>query len=99
MERDIKISCPCCGAVLFVDRVTGEITETRKPLLEKSTGDRFMDAFEKTKLDKEKRDSFFDNLKENREKQRKLTEELFKASLEEARKNKDEKPPTIFDGD
>ncbi|MDH5510277.1 MAG: hypothetical protein OEZ32_07965 [Nitrospinota bacterium] len=99
MERDIKLSCPCCGAILFVDRINGQITETRKPLVEQSSGDRFQDAVVKTQKDKEKRDAFFDNLKENREKQKKLTEELFKASLEEARKNKAEKPSSIFDAD
>ncbi|MDH5478177.1 MAG: hypothetical protein OEY50_07580 [Nitrospinota bacterium] len=99
MERDIKLSCPCCGAILFVDRVSGKITETRKPLVEQPSGDRLFDAFEKSKSDREKRESFFSNMKENQEKKKKLSEELFKASLEEAKKNKDEKPKSIFDAD
>ncbi|MDH5637111.1 MAG: hypothetical protein OEZ04_01310 [Nitrospinota bacterium] len=99
MERDIKVSCPCCGAILFVDRINGQITETRKPLVEESTGDRFQDAVVKSQKEREESEAFFDNLKENREKQKKLTEELFQTSLEEAKKNKGEKPHSIFDAD
>jgi single-stranded DNA-specific DHH superfamily exonuclease len=100
MEKDIKVSCPCCGAILFVDRINGKITETRKPLVERSTGDRLEDAFLKSKQDKETRESIFENMKEIQERRKKLSEELFKASLEDAQKNKDaSKPPSIFDSD
>lgn len=99
MERELKVACPCCGSILFIDRISGEITETRKPLVEDSSGDRLTDAFSKQKLDKEKRGAIFDTFKETHEKKKKLAEELFKASLEDAKKDKGSKPRNIFDAD
>jgi len=99
MEKDIKLACPCCGAILFVDRISGQITETRKPLVENSTGDRLEDAFLKVKQDKDSRNNIFDNMKQIQEQKKKLAEELFKASLEDAKKTEGEKPRSIFDAD
>ena len=99
MERDIKLDCPCCGAILFVDRISGEITETRKPLVEKTTGDRLEDAFLKSREDQKKRDLIFKNMMEDQEKKKKLSEELFSTSLKEAKKEGPKKPGSIFDAD
>jgi len=99
MEKEIKLSCPCCGAILFVDRISGQVIETRKPILENSTGDRLEDAFIKSKEDKEKRESLFDNMKQIHDQKKKIAEDIFKASLESAKKTKDEKPRSVFDAD
>ncbi len=100
MDKELKIACPDCGAVLVVDRITGEVLETRKPIIEQSTGDRFADAILKVKKDKEKIASTkFDDLKKEQEKKKKLSEEIFRTSLKEAKKDKDIKPRSIFDGD
>ncbi|MBI4666898.1 MAG: hypothetical protein HY751_10885 [Nitrospinae bacterium] len=99
MERELKISCPGCGVVLIVDRVTGEVLETRKPLVENSTGDRLSDAFLKVKKDKEKRDSIFDNMEAHLEQKKKTAEDLFNESLKSASKDPDKKPLNIFDMD
>ncbi|VAX14749.1 hypothetical protein MNBD_NITROSPINAE04-1176 [hydrothermal vent metagenome] len=99
MEKELKIKCPCCDSILFIDRITGRIIETRKPLVEQSSGDRLADAFTKTRQDKEKRSAVFDDMAENLEKKKKLSEELFKSSLEDAKKDKNEKPHSIFDAD
>ncbi|MBI4827402.1 MAG: hypothetical protein HY804_01080 [Nitrospinae bacterium] len=99
MERELKVTCPCCASVLFIDRISGEVTETRKPLVEDSSGDRLTDAFVKQKQDKEKRRAVFDTFKETHEKKKKLAEELFKASLDDAKKDTTAKPRNIFDAD
>ena len=99
MERELKIKCPCCDSLLFVDRVSGRISETRKPLVENSSGNRLDDAFEKNRLDKEKGSAIFDNMAVNLEQKKKLSEELFKSSLEDAKKDKNVKPHSIFDAD
>ncbi|VAX23893.1 hypothetical protein MNBD_NITROSPINAE03-1599 [hydrothermal vent metagenome] len=99
MEKELKIKCPCCESILFVDRITGKIIETRKPLIEESSGDRLTDAFTKTRQDKEKRAALFDDMAGNLEKKKKLSEELFKSSLEDAKKDENEKPHSIFDAD
>lgn len=40
----LNVTCPGCKNVLVVDRKTGKVLETRKPLVEDTTGDRFEDA-------------------------------------------------------
>ncbi|MBI5816211.1 MAG: hypothetical protein HZB29_11455 [Nitrospinae bacterium] len=99
MDREIKVACPGCQTILIVDRITGELIETRKPLVEKSSGDRFIDAFTKAKDDRDKRAGKLDDIAGQLEKKRKMAEELFKASLNEAKKEKDIKPNNIFDLD
>ena len=99
MEKEIKVSCPGCSSVLIIDRMSGKILETRKPLVEQSTGDRLEDAFLKQKQDKEARNAEFDNFKENEDKKKKLAEDLFKASLEDVKDDGDVKPHSIFDAD
>lgn len=44
MSDQLKVKCPCCDALLFVDRRTGEVIESRAPLRADSKGDRFDDA-------------------------------------------------------
>jgi len=99
MEKEIRIKCPCCDSILIVDRISGKILETRKPIIEHSTGDRLDDAFLKSEQDRVKRDSVFANIKQSQEEKRKMSEELFKASLEDARKEAPTKPRSIFDAD
>jgi len=41
-----KITCPCCDTILVINKVTGEILEHRKPLVENPSGDRFADALQ-----------------------------------------------------
>ncbi len=99
MEKDIKVNCPCCDSILIVDRISGKILETRRPLVEQSSGDRLEDAFLKSKQDKEKVASAFDNIKEKQEEKKKLAEDLFNASLKSAKDSGGEKPRSIFDSD
>lgn len=99
MEKEIRVTCPCCKSILIIDRIGGKILETRKPLVEDSTGDRLDDAFKKQEIDREKRDAVFSDMKGELEKRKKMSEEIFKASLEDAKKDKDVKPDSIFDLD
>lgn len=99
MEKKLKVTCPCCDTILIVDRLTGKLLETRKPLIKESTGDRFKDAFIKVKQDKEKHTSLFDNMQEKQEQKKRLAEDLFNASLKDAKNDKNKKPHSIFDAD
>jgi hypothetical protein len=45
----IEIACPDCKTILIVRRRDGKLMETRKPILEDSTGDRFEDAMLKVR--------------------------------------------------
>ncbi len=100
MRKEFKVTCPCCDTILILDRVSGKVLETRKPLVEESTGDRFKDAFLKVEKDKARVADALDNVKEKQEAKRKAAEDLFNASLKEAKKEKDSiKPNSIFDSD
>lgn len=90
MEKEFKVICPDCGVILLVDRLTGEVMETRKPIIEQSTGDRFADAIIKVKKDREKLASTkFDDLKKMEEKKKKLAEDIFRTSMERTKNDKD----------
>ncbi len=99
MEKEFKVNCPCCDSILVIDRASGKILETRKPLVNESTGDRFKDAFLKRDQDKERLAGAFDNIKEKQEKKKRAAAELFNASLDSARNEDAEKPHSIFDQD
>ncbi|VAX18295.1 hypothetical protein MNBD_NITROSPINAE02-1058 [hydrothermal vent metagenome] len=99
MEKEFKVNCPCCDLILVIDKASGKIVETRKPLVKESTGDRFKDAFLKREQDKERLAGAFDNIKEEQEKKKRAASELFNASLDSARNDNTEKPHSIFDQD
>jgi hypothetical protein len=96
MKRELTVTCPGCHTILVIDRNNGAVLETRKKLVEESSGDRFADAFKKVDEDKKKRDDLFDTLGQTLAKRKKAAEELFNASLEEAI-NDDTPPENIFD--
>jgi len=84
---------------LIIDRVTDKLLECRERLVENSSGDRLEDALTKADRDRQKRGEFFDSFKERQENKKKLAEEIFRASLEDAKKEPDKKPRSIFDAD
>lgn len=87
MEKEFKVICPDCGVILLVDRLTGEVMETRKPIIEQSTGDRFADAIIKVKKDREKIASTkFDDLKKEQDKKRKLADDIFRTSIKDLKR-------------
>jgi len=82
-----KLTCPCCDTILVVNKVTGEILEYRKPLVENPSGDRFADALRAQKDHSEKLNSLFDEsisgLKEKDTERQNLFEESLKKTREE----------------
>ncbi len=97
VDKDIVVTCACCDSVLIIDRVSGKLVECRKPLVEESSGDRLVDAFKKSKQDRDTRNAIFDNMSDLADNKKKVAEELFKASLEEAKKDPEDKPQSIYD--
>ena len=59
-DQFIEVKCPECETVLIVQRKTGKIVETRKPILEESSGNRFEDAFKKVKQSHDTLESRFE---------------------------------------
>ncbi len=100
MDKDLKITCPDCRVILIVDRISGEIIETRRPLVKDSSGDRFKDSMKKLDIEKAHRQNMFDNLAEEQAKKKAVAEELFNASLKDVKEKGDEiRPENIFDRD
>ena len=82
-----KITCPCCDSILVINKVTGEILEHRKPLVENPSGDRFADALRAQKEHSEKAKTLFDeslsDLKSKETERQNLFEESLKKTREE----------------
>ncbi len=51
-DEFFEVNCPGCQTILIIRRRDGKLVETRKPILEESSGDRFEDAFEKVRRSK-----------------------------------------------
>lgn len=87
MDTHLEIKCPDCGTILIVDRITGKILETRKPLVENSTGDRFNDSFEKVKKGTAEAEALFQKSMEAEKNKKKDLDELFNKSLDQVKKD------------
>lgn len=91
MEDVHKITCPCCSTILVVDRRTGEIVEERRPILERSTGDRYEDALKKVRGRSAEAEEKFQKFQSEREKKAAKLDALFKDTLKKAQESGD--PP------
>lgn len=96
--KHIKITCPTCNTELVVDRIEEKIVETRKPILEKTTGDRFKDALIKSKQLIAETEKKFKESKEAQKKRSESLKDLFNKSLDKVKKAGDKsKPENPFD--
>jgi hypothetical protein len=86
MENAFEIKCPKCDVILVVDRITGEIIDTREPIIAESTGDRFNDAMKKVKNSPHEAEAMFQKSKEAEKNKQKDLDDLFNKSLEQAKK-------------
>jgi len=86
MENYFKIKCSKCDAILIIDRITGELIETREPIIEQSTGDRFADALKKIKASPQVIEEKFQKSKAAEKNKQKDLDDLFKKSLAQAKK-------------
>jgi len=87
MEKYIKIKCPSCGSILIIDKIDEKIVEVRKPLIEKSTGDRFKDAFLKYQSSKNETEKKFEQLKQEEKHKKDKLDDLFKKSINKVKKS------------
>ncbi|MEW6517665.1 MAG: hypothetical protein AB1439_12265 [candidate division FCPU426 bacterium] len=94
MDTVVQVTCPKCGVVLIVDRVTGEVLETREPLVAESSGDRFQDAMQKVKQDRAEAEARFKQAQSEEKTKSQALDQLFKKSLEQAKKDDPAKPPS-----
>lgn len=96
-----EIKCPGCATILIVDRKTGKILETRKPLLEEgeSTGDRFEDARKRVEQAGKRIDEKVEAAKKAQNEKLAKLDALFKERAKEIEESGEpiDRPDNIFD--
>jgi hypothetical protein len=93
MDDFIKVTCPECNCILVVNKKTGEVVETRKPILEETTGDRFKDAFLKVKRSSALTEEKFRAAQEREKDKSKKLDALFSEKLKEIKEKGETGPP------
>lgn len=86
MEKHLEIKCPQCNITLIVDRITGQVLETREPLVTETTGDRFQDALKKVKSSPGEVEEKFEKSKKAERNKQKDLDDLFNKSMDQAKK-------------
>ncbi len=85
MNSFLEVKCPECDTILIIDRVTGKVLETRKPLLKNSSGDRFQDSLTKVKQGTKEAENLFKKSMEAEKTKSKDLNELFEKSLDQVK--------------
>lgn len=89
MAKILTVNCPCCGKILEVDAISGEVLGTR----EKKKFASLEDFMEKEKQRPKELESMFEAAKEKEKYRKEMLEEKFEAA--KARKDLKDPPPTI----
>jgi hypothetical protein len=97
MAKNFEITCPCCEAMIVIDRISGEILlhkvkETRSGL----SLDAMVSNLESQKSEAEKR---FEKQLEAQKDRARILEERFKEAMQRADKDPDKKPVNPMDLD
>lgn len=95
----LKVTCPDCGVILIVDRKTGEVLETRRPIIENSTGNRFEDARQKVMQSKTRAEQLFEEAKRKEKEKMSRLESLFQEKKAELKDKPIERPDRPIDRD
>lgn len=85
MSDFFEVPCPECKTILIVRRRDGKIVEVRKPILENSTGDRFEDATQKVRGEKERIAKKFEEAQEREKNKMERLNALFQEGLKRAK--------------
>lgn len=89
MEENLKITCPCCDTILIVRRRDGKLLETREPIIEETTGDRFEDAFKKVKGRGDAVEAKVAEARRREAEKMKGADDFFKQALDRAKESKE----------
>lgn len=98
-KETLEVTCPDCKSVLVVDIKTGKVLETKKPLVEESSGDRFEDARQRVLTAKDRAEKLFEDAKKKEKEKYSKLEALFKEKQEEFKGQPIERPDRPFDFD
>ena len=96
-ETIFTFPCPCCGKLIEVDTRSGKARAARP---EEAKGGRDLDQMLKSHGKEQQRlGDLFSSAKDQQARQAELLAEKLRAAKEEAKKDKDDRPPNIFDLD
>lgn len=99
MNDTLLVTCPGCSVVLVVDKQTGKVLETRKPIIPETTGDRFEDARLKVLSSKERAEQKFEEARQREHDKKAKMEQFFKEKQEELKDQPITRPDRPFDND
>ncbi|MCX7047765.1 MAG: hypothetical protein NTX50_20050 [Candidatus Sumerlaeota bacterium] len=95
MADPLKATCPECGSVLFIERVTGKVLEVRRPVADqREDEDRFSALMRKAKTRGEAALEKFAHAKEKEKTKKDRLESLFKDAKEKVIQSGDIGPET-----
>lgn len=89
MAKNFEIHCPCCEALIVIDRVTGEVLLHKAK--EKKAGQSLEAMVSNLATQKSEMEKFFEKQMESQKDRSRILEEKFKEAMERA--DKSEKPP------
>lgn len=92
-DEFFEVTCPDCKMILIIRRRDGKLMETRKPILEESTGDRFEDAFLKVKRSQGEIEKKVEQAREKERTKMDRLNALFKEGMERTQKEGPVKRP------
>ena len=87
--KNFEIICPCCEALIVVDRLTGEVLLHKAK--EKKSNQSIESMVANLQTQKSEMEKFFDKQIESQKDRARILEEKFKEAMERA--DKSEKPP------
>lgn len=89
--------CPCCDKMIEVDTRSGKARAVRAS---EQGGGKSLDAlFDAQKRDSERLDDLFTDAKDSESRRNETLEQQLERARREARRDPDQKPPSIFDLD
>ena len=88
MAKNFEIQCPCCEALIVIDRLSGEVLLHKAK--EKKSNQSIESMVASLQTQKSEMDKFFDKQIESQKDRARILEEKFKEAMERA--DKSEKP-------
>ena len=88
MARNFEIQCPCCEALIVIDRLSGEVLLHKAK--EKKSGQSLESMVSSLQTQKSEMEKYFEKQIESQKDRARILEEKFKEAMERA--DKSEKP-------
>lgn len=98
-KTPLEVTCPDCQTILIVDPKSGKVLETRRPLVDDPSGDRFEDARKRVLNQSERAEKLFEEARNKEKDKFARLDAFFKEKKDEYKDQPVEKPENPFDRD